>query len=243
MPTVKSPKHRVLLVDDHPIVRQGLQQLINDEPDLEVCGQACSGEEALIMIPTCVPDVAMIDISLEDRSGVELIKDIRVRHPDLPLLALSMHDESLYAERVLRAGGRGYIMKQEATEKLLSAIRRVLGGQIYLSEKMTTRLLGKYVNDKHLRGESPMKRLTDRELEIFTLIGRGMSTREIADKLFVSIKTVEAHREHIKEKLNIRNWVELVRHAVQFVLEGKIDGLSDPAPAEPAAPTTPEPTA
>jgi len=211
-------KARVLLVDDHPIVRQGLAMLINAEPDLMVCGEASTGAEALQLVRTSEPDVAMIDIALDDRSGVELIREIRGMLPDLPMLALSMHDESLYAERVLRAGGRGYVMKQEATENMLTAIRRVLAGEIYLSARMSTRLLGQFASAPRGENVSPISRLTDRELEVFTMIGRGLSTREIAEKLFLSVKTVEAHREHIKEKLGLRSSVELVRHAVQFNL-------------------------
>ncbi len=209
----------VLLVDDHPIVRQGLKLLIDGEEDMQVSAEASSAAEAMASLNAALPDVALIDISLEDRSGVELIKDILARFPDLPLLALSMHDESLYAERVLRAGGRGYIMKQEATERVLAAIRKVLNGEIYLSPKMSTRLLNQFVSRRGGDELNSISRLTDRELEVFTMIGRGLSTREIAEKLFLSIKTVEAHREHIKEKLNLKSWVELVRHAVQFSLD------------------------
>ncbi len=211
-------KARVLLVDDHPIVRQGLAMLINAEPDLVVCGEASTGAEALQLVRTTQPDVAMIDIALDDRSGVELIREIHGMMPDLPMLALSMHDESLYAERTLRAGGRGYVMKQEATESMLTAIRRVLAGEIYLSARMSTRLLGQFASVPRGEHISPISRLTDRELEVYTMIGRGLSTREIAEKLFLSVKTVEAHREHIKEKLGLRSSVELVRHAVQFNL-------------------------
>lgn len=218
MPASPDVKARVLLVDDHPIVRQGLAMLISAEPDLTVCGEASTGAEALQLVRTVQPDVAMIDIALDDRSGVELIREIHGMMPDLPLLALSMHDESLYAERVLRAGGRGYVMKQEATESMLTAIRRVLAGEIYLSAKMSTRLLGQFASAAPGEGVSPISRLTDRELEVFTMIGRGLSTREIAEKLFLSVKTVEAHREHIKDKLGLRSSVELVRHAVQFNL-------------------------
>lgn len=218
MSQTRDGKARVLLVDDHPIVRQGLAMLINAEPDLMVCGEASTGAEALQLVRTTQPDLVMIDISLEDRSGVELIREIRAMAGELPMLALSMHDESLYAERVLRAGGRGYVMKQEATEKLLTAIRRVLAGEIYLSPRMSTRLLGQLASAAPGGDVSPISRLTDRELEVFTMIGRGLSTREIAEKLFLSVKTVEAHREHIKEKLGLRSSVELVRHAVQFNL-------------------------
>lgn len=211
-------RFRVLLVDDHPIVRQGLMLLINAEPDLTVCGEASTAAEAIRMVAQTAPDIAMIDISLEDRSGVELIKDLRAQSPVLPMLALSMHDESLYAERVLRAGGRGYVMKQEATENMLTAIRRVLSGEIYLSPRMSTQLLNQFAATPTGQNVSPLSRLTDREMEVFTMIGRGLSTREIADKLFLSVKTVEAHREHIKEKLSLRSATELIRHAVRFDL-------------------------
>ncbi len=208
-----------MLVDDHPIVRQGLQLLINSQPDMKVVCEAASATEAMRMIAIDVPDIALIDISLEDRSGIELIKEMLARCPGLPLLALSMHDESLYAERALRAGARGYVMKQEATEVVLAAIRKVLGGGVYLSGQASARLLNQYVNRRGDDEKHSIERLTDRELEVFTMIGRGLSTREIADKLFLSIKTIEAHREHIKEKLHLKSWVELVRHAVKFSLD------------------------
>lgn len=212
-------KRSVLLVDDHPIVRQGLAELINQEPDLHVTGQATSAAAAMEMIEREVPDVAIVDISLEDRSGIELIKDLRSRQPELPILALSMHDEALYAERALRAGAKGYIMKQEATEKVMTAIRRVLEGQIYVSDRMAARLLNQFVNAKPGDDDTPLGRLSDRELEIFTMIGKGLGTRDIATKLFLSVKTVEAHREHIKEKLKLKSGTELMRMAVQHALE------------------------
>lgn len=215
-------KAGVLLVDDHPIVRQGLAQLINDEPDLAVCGEAGTAREALDAIERNKPDVAIIDISLEDRSGVELIKDIQSRWPDLPCLALSMYDESMYAVRVLRAGGRGYVMKQEVPRKVVAAIRRVLGGHIYVSENMATRLLDQLVSNERTE-QTPLGNLTDRELEVLTLIGRGVGTREIADRLFLSVKTVEGHRERIKEKLKLKTGAELVRYAVQYTLDRGAD--------------------
>ncbi|HWP41133.1 MAG TPA: response regulator transcription factor [Tepidisphaeraceae bacterium] len=218
-----APRRRsVLLVDDHPIVRQGLAQLINQEPDLIVSAEAATAQQAMDLLdrPGIAVDIAIVDISLEDRSGIELIKEIRARWPQLPILVLSMHDEALYAERALRAGARGYIMKQEATDRVMTAIRKVLGGEIYVGERIAARLLGQLVSSGG--GEpsiSPLRRLSDRELEIFTMIGRGLGTREIATKLFLSIKTVEAHREHIKEKLQLRSGTELMRAAVQYVLE------------------------
>jgi DNA-binding NarL/FixJ family response regulator len=212
-------KRSILLIDDHPIVRQGLAQLINQEPDLHVASEAASAREALEMLEKEMPDIAIVDISLDDRSGIELIKDLRARNENLPVLVLSMHDEALYAERALRAGAKGYIMKQEATEKVMTAIRKALDGQIYVSERMAARLLDQFVSAKPGEEESPLGRLSDRELEIFSMIGRGLGTREIANKLFLSIKTVEAHREHIKEKLKLRSGTELMRMAVQHALE------------------------
>jgi DNA-binding NarL/FixJ family response regulator len=210
----ESNRSKVLLVDDHPIVRQGLTQLINATEDLTVCGEASTCREALERLETDQPDMVIVDISLEDRNGVELIKDVLSKRPGLPCLALSMYDEAMYALRVLRAGGRGYIMKQEVPKKVLGAIRLVLGGNVYLSEKMATRLADQFVNISP--NQPPTAELSDRELEVLTLIGRGQSTSEIAEKLFLSVKTVEAHRERIKGKLNLKNGVELLRYAVQF---------------------------
>ncbi len=211
-------KARVMLVDDHPIVRQGLANLIDAESDLVVCAQVESADEAMRVLPDEKPDVVVVDISLGDRSGLELVKDIRARWPDMPMLVLSMHDELLYAERALRAGAKGDIMKQEATEKVLEGIRKVLDGELYVSERMAARLMDQAVNAKPA-GTNPLSRLSDRELEVFTMIGHGLGTREIANKLILSIKTVEAHREHIKEKLNLRSGTELMRYAVQYTLQ------------------------
>src|SRR4051794_32797505 len=212
-------KSKVLLIDDHPIVRQGLVQLINEEPDLVVCGEASSAREAMDLAERTQPDVAVVDISLEDRSGVELIKDFRLRQPKMLCLALSMYDESMYGVRVLRAGGRGYIMKQEVTKKVITAIRRVLAGQVYVSEAMASRLVGQLVLGKTDADGSPTSDLSDRELEVLTMIGRGLGTREVAERLFISVKTVEAHKERLKEKLKLNSSTELVRFAVQFTLD------------------------
>jgi DNA-binding NarL/FixJ family response regulator len=212
----------VLLIDDHPIVRQGLAQLINASADLTVCAEASTGREALDIIEKVNPDIAVVDISLEDRNGVELIKDILAQKPDLPCVALSMYDEAMYAMRVLRAGGRGYVMKHEVPKKVLGAIRQVLGGHVYLSEKMSTRLVDQMVQTAP-GSAPPAAELSDRELEVLTLIGRGQSTREIAEKLFLSVKTVEAHRERIKEKLQLKNGPELLRYAMQFTLDGTVN--------------------
>ncbi|HWP39649.1 MAG TPA: response regulator transcription factor [Tepidisphaeraceae bacterium] len=209
----------VLLVDDHPIVREGLAQLINACDDLNVCGEASTAAEALDLLSRANPDVVIVDISLTDRNGVELIKDIVAQRPGLPCLALSMYDEAMYALRVLRAGGRGYIMKQEVPKKVIAAIRQVLAGHVYLSEAMSTRLVNQVVNSSP-GSMPPVAELSDRELEVLTLIGRGQSTREIAEKLFLSVKTVEAHRERIKDKLKLKNGTELLRYAMQFTLDG-----------------------
>lgn len=211
-------KSRVLLVDDHPIVRQGLAQLINASDDLLVCGEASTAREAMEVLQNSSPDIVIVDISLEDRNGVELIKDILARQPGLPTLALSMFDEAMYAVRVLRAGGRGYVMKQEMPKKMLAAIRQVLAGNVYLSEKMSTRLVEQAVTAGSA-AEPPVAELSDREVEVLTLIGRGQSTKEIAEKLFISIKTVEAHRERIKEKLKLKNGTELLRYAMQLTFD------------------------
>ena len=208
-------KRRIFVVDDHPIVRQGLAQLINNEQDLVVCGQGEEAYQSLRAIKEARPDLALVDVSLKDSDGIELLKELRAAVPDLPVLILSMHDESLYAERALRAGARGYIMKQEAPQTLLSAVRKVLAGDVYVSEKMGAALLQRIVGGKKPGGDLPMDRLTDRELEIFGMIGAGQSVKEIADKLFLSVKTVEAHREHIKEKLNLKSSAELLRFAIR----------------------------
>jgi DNA-binding NarL/FixJ family response regulator len=209
-------KATVLLVDDHPIVRQGLTQLINQEPDLAVCAQAEDANGAFHAIATHRPDVVILDISLNGPDGLAVLKDIRVSHATLPVLVLSMHDESLYAERVLRAGANGYIMKQEATERVLEAIRRIRGGEVYVSDRIAKRLLRQVVSSP-AAGKSPMEALTDRELAVFRLIGKGRGTREIADDLHVSVKTVESYQAHIKEKLALKNARELVQHAFQWV--------------------------
>ena len=209
-------KIRVLLVDDHPMVRQGLARLINDEADLCVCGEADGAAAALELVESLKPDLAVIDISMGGSDGIELLKELRARAPSLATLVLSMHDESLYAERVLRAGARGYVTKQEAPEKVMTAIRCVLAGNLYVSEKISARLLKTASGSRGISGQTPLDRLSDRELQVFRLIGGGMSVREIAGKLVLSVKTVETHREHIKEKLNLKSSNELLRYAVQY---------------------------
>lgn len=220
---------RILIVDDHPIVRRGLIGMINQEPDLKVVSEAENFHQALDSIKANMPDLAIVDLTLEGISGLELIKQIKVMWPNLPVLVLSMHDEMLYAERVLRAGAKGYIMKQEGTERLSLAIRTIMRGEIYVSERMASRMLGKFVGGKREGGSSPLDRLSDRELEVFELLGKGMGTRQVAEKLCVSIKTVESHREHIKLKLGLKSANELIQHATQWVMnEGAANGSGEP---------------
>jgi DNA-binding NarL/FixJ family response regulator len=212
----KSAAKKVLIVDDHPMMRQGLAQLIDNEEDLKVVAEADTGGQGLDIVVEQKLDLAVLDISLPDRNGLELIKDIRSVKPELPVLVVSMHDEALYAERVLRAGARGYIMKQEGGKKLLQAIRQVLTGQIYVSEKMSARILETFSGRKPEQSASPVAKLSDREFEVFQLIGQGKGTKEIAQHLNLSVKTVEVHRAKIKEKLSLLTATDLVRYAVRW---------------------------
>ena len=216
----RKAKYRVLLIDDHPLLRKGLAQLINQEPDLIVCGEAEEAPKAFEAVGVLSPDVALVDISLKGGNGLELIKNLKARYPDLPLLVLSMHDETLYAERALRAGSLGYIMKEEALEKVLTALRQVIAGEIFLSERMKARLLNQLLGGNIKEGGSSIDSLSDRELEVFRLIGEGRGTRQIAEELRLSVRTVEAYREYIKNKLNLKNGTELVQHAFQYVHSG-----------------------
>ncbi len=209
-------KKRLLVVDDHPMMRQGLEMLINHEPDLMVCGEAENAHQALAAVGTLKPDLVLADISMPGKNGLEFIKDIQAMHPGTAVLAVSMHDESIYAERVLRAGGRGYIMKQEGGKKLMQAIRRVLGGEIYVSDKMSASILELFSGNRAGGSQSPVELLTDREFEVFQLIGEGKGTREIAGELHVSVKTIEVHRLHLKEKLKLATAPQLVRYAVRW---------------------------
>jgi DNA-binding NarL/FixJ family response regulator len=211
----------VLLVDDHPIVRQGLALLIDREPDLCVCGEAESAHSAFHAIATLLPDLVVLDISLSGPDGLDVLKEIRMKTTNLPVLILSMHDESIYAERAMRAGANGYIMKQEATEKVLVAIRRILQGEVYLSDRLTSTMLQQYVRGASRAKTSPLVNLTDRELEVFRLIGEGHGTRQIADELHLSMKTIESYQAHIKEKLTLRNARELVQHAIEWTVNLK----------------------
>jgi DNA-binding NarL/FixJ family response regulator len=209
-------KVRILIVDDHPMMRQSLAQLIDHEEDMVTLGEAETASQALNFIAARKPDLVIVDISLPDKNGLELIKDILVFQPDLPVLVFSMHDESIFAERVLRAGGRGYIMKQEGGKKLMQAIRQVLGGKIYVSEKVSSRILEIFSGKRTDSSDSPMGRLSDREFEVFQMIGEGKGTREIAAALHLSVKTVEVHRSNMKKKLSLKNGIELVRYAIRW---------------------------
>jgi DNA-binding NarL/FixJ family response regulator len=219
--SVAAKKKTVFVVDDHPIVRQGLTLLINQEADLAVCGEAEEMHSALPAIQSARPDILIVDISLNGPDGLELLKNVRITSPRLPVLILSMHDESIYAERALRAGANGYIMKQEATEKVLVALRRILSGEIYVSDRIANSMLRHYVRGANPSEHSSVSDLTDRELEVFRLIGEGHGTRQIAETLHLSVKTVESYQAHIKEKLSLRSARELVQHAVQWNVREK----------------------
>lgn len=214
-PSAKDKK-RILIVDDHPMMRQGLAQLIGAEQDLTVCGETENAGAALDAVSALKPDLVLADISLPGKNGLELIKDFQVLQPGLPVLVISMHDESLFAERVLRAGGRGYIMKQEGGKKLMQAIRQVLEGKIYVSEKISGGILEALSGSRAGAEGSSMEKLTDRELEVFQLIGQGKGTRDIAEKLHLSVKTIDVHRANIKTKLKLNSASELVRYAVRW---------------------------
>jgi DNA-binding NarL/FixJ family response regulator len=207
-------KSKVVIVDDHAIVRQGLAELINDQPDLVTCGEAESPPQALKVIGETKPDVAVVDVSLAGGDGIELCRQIHEQWPSIAILVLSMHDESLYAERVLRAGAMGYVMKQEPQETVMAALRKVLKGETHLSEKMAAKLLRSFSGSR-AQDAPPLERLSDRELQIFRMIGQGRSVKDIADELFLSPKTVETHKEHIKQKLNLASSNDLLRYAIE----------------------------
>ncbi len=210
-------KKRVLLVDDHPFMRVGLAALIERQPDLIVCGEAGNPTEAFQQVAATKPDLVLTDLTMPGRSGLEFIKDLLAAAPGLSVLVISMHDESVYAERALRAGARGYIMKEAGGERLMTAIRRVLGGEVYVSPGMSARLLESLSGVRPRGSSSPIKKLSDREFEVFQLIGQGKSTRDIAAQLHLSPKTVDVHRANIKEKLELRDATALIRHAVRWV--------------------------
>jgi DNA-binding NarL/FixJ family response regulator len=215
--TTNTDKHRILIVDDHPIFRQGLAQLINREEDLCVCGEADDYQGAMKAVAELKPAMVIVDITLKDMSGIDLIKEIRKFHKGIIMLVISMHDESLYAERAFRAGAKGYVMKQEASESIVQAIRQVRSGSIYASKKMTDHILSLFVDGPRDHTESPLRTLTDREIEVFQLIGEGLSISEIGVRLHLSVKTIGTYRERIKEKLNLKNSTELLRYALNWV--------------------------
>ncbi len=210
-------KARIIVVDDHPIVRQGLSDFIGREQDLEVCGQAEDAPAAMKEIKALSPDVVIVDISLKTTDGLELIKDIVAHYPTLPILVLSMYDESLYAERALHAGAKGYVMKEAVSKKIVMAIRKVLAGKVYLSDKMTEKLMSRVAQGQPELNASPVNCLSNRELEVFTLLGRGFGTRQISEQLHLSVKTIETYRLRIREKLNVSDATELHQHAFQWV--------------------------
>jgi len=214
------PKTRIVLVDDHPMLIRGIADLINGEADLEVVGEAATFQEAMALVNKLKPGLIVVDVSLDGNNGIELMKNLSGREGSPPILAYSMHDESIYAERALRAGAKGYVMKQAEPEVLLTAIHQILKGKIYLSEQMSERLLGKLVGSGSTTTATawPIDKLSDRELEVLQLLGQGMGTSQIADKLCLSVKTIETYREHLKQKLNLANGQELLRYAIEWSL-------------------------
>ena len=211
---------RVLLVDDHPMVRERLAEVIQREPDLIVCGEAEDRIRALELVASTRPQLAIVDLTLKRSHGMELIKDLRIQHPEVAILVVSMHDESLHAERVIRAGARGYITKQEATKKIMLAIRTILNGDIYLSERMAAQIAAAAVGGVRGKPALPIDRLSDRELRVFEMIGQGNSTRQIADELCLDMRTIETYRARIKEKLNLRDANELLQFAIRWMQSG-----------------------
>jgi DNA-binding NarL/FixJ family response regulator len=214
--TPVAPKHRIFIVDDHPLVREGLTNLINGQDDLMVCGEAEDSAEAIAGIARTQPDIALIDISLKNESGLELVKNLQNQSPPVALIVLSMHDEALYAERALRAGARGYVMKRETTRNVLTAIRRVLAGSVYVSERVVNSMARRFALSNKELASSPVDRLSDRELEIFRLLGQGCTTSQIADDLHLSVKTVQAYCTRAKEKFGVDSFGELIRLAIRW---------------------------
>jgi len=212
-------KSRILIVDDHPLFREGLGQMIDRNPDLMVCGEAADAAEALTAIAERKPDLALVDITLGGTNGLDLIKVIREKYPELPVLVVSMHEESLYAERALRAGAMGYVMKHEPARTVRTAISKVLGGDIYLSERMSSSMLSKLMRGKNEAPVSPVEKLSDRELEVFQMLGQGKGTRQIAEELNLTIPTINSFRNRIKEKLQLKSATELMLHAIHWFRE------------------------
>ncbi len=218
------PRKAILLVDDHSFMRDGLAQLINRQPDMKVCGEAGDPAEAIRQLAQTKPDLILTDLTMPGRSGLEFIKDLRAADPTIALLVISMHDEAVFAERVLRAGARGYIMKGAGGANLLTALRQVLRGEVYVSPQMSARILEGLAGTRPRGSTSPIEKLTDREFQVFQLIGQGKSTRDIAAQLHLSPKTVDVHRTHLKEKLELKDSTGLVRHAVRWVETQRTEG-------------------
>lgn len=219
--TAPQARARVYITDDHPIVRRGLAAMIEAEPDLELCGEAADCATATNQIARLLPDVVIVDISLQGNNGLELIKNIKALDPRIRMLVLSVHDESIYALRVIKAGARGYVMKQDIATKVIEGIRRILSGKMYVSERISGQIFNRFVGGREDNGDSPISSLTDRELEVTTLIGNGLATREIAARLRMSVKTVETHRAHLKSKLNLPTSTRLAQFCVAWVEECK----------------------
>ncbi len=213
--------NRIFIVDDHPMLREGLTHLIRRHEDFEICGEVGTAAEALDAIPALTPDLVLMDLTLPDKNGLELIKDLRSLCPKVAILVLSMHDEMLYAERVIRAGGRGYIMKESAAHVLVDAMRKILDGGIFLSDQASAHILGALSRSRDSKPRSRLERLTDREFEVFELVGHGKSAHEIAEQLHISPRTVDAHRAHIREKLGLPDSPALMRYAVRWVESGE----------------------
>ncbi len=212
--------HRVLIVDDHPIVRQGLRQLIDQEEDLKVCGEAADVREAHAALQQTQPNVVVLDLSLRGSNGIDLIKDIRSKYGQLPVLVFSMHDESIYAERLLSAGANGYIMKEATADQLLAALRQVLAGELYVSKHVKTRMMERSAAGGREQTGDRTERLSNRELEILGLLGRGKTTRQVAERLSLSVKTVDSHRQRIKKKLGLQTSAQLTQFAIHRQLMG-----------------------
>jgi DNA-binding NarL/FixJ family response regulator len=219
MPKAQAEKSRVLIVEDHPLFSEGLCQMINRQPTTAVCGQVPDAASAMRAVAELKPDLVLVDISLEGGNGIDLIKSLKAKYEELPILVISMHDESLYAERALRAGALGYVMKNQPAKVVKAAISQVLGGEIFLSEKMSASVLGKLLRGKSDAPVSPIERLSDRELEVFQMLGEGKPSRQIAEELNLTIPTIHSFRNRIKEKLQLKNSTEMMLHAMQWVRE------------------------
>lgn len=215
-------RKRIFIIDDHPITRRGLAQLIEHEADLAVCGEAENAQQAMAALKGPLPDLILCDITMPGKSGLEFIKDLKCLHPKLSVLVMSMHEESIYAERILRAGGSGYIMKSEGGSRVLEAIRQVLSGQIYLSKNLSANLLNQIVLGRAHREDTQLNGLTDREFEVYQLLGQGLATREIGNRLHISPKTVETYRMNLKQKFRLKSGSELVKHAVQWAATNQL---------------------